>query len=118
MLVKRIVPGSIDLLRQGMVRTALRHSVILHNIANADTPGYRRKDVRFSDVLSAEKATLSSTGTVYEDDRPGLRQDGNNVVIEEEMALLSSNAGKYLTYVQLHEREMRMVRMAISERLI
>lgn len=132
MYFKRITPESVRLLREGMSQTAFRHNLITHNIANVDTPGYVRKDVTFDEALkratvelvsqkqksegvSARKASVRLS--VYEDGRPSLRQDGSNVDIDEEMALMAMNAGDYLKYVELHDRQMRLIRAAISERL-
>ena len=35
----------------------LRETTISNNIANVDTPGYKRKDVKFSDILSDQLTT-------------------------------------------------------------
>ena len=132
MIFDRITPWSARLLREGIKQTGLRHSLIAHNVANVDTPGFKRKDVTFDGALKQATVGLVLKGekpgrsylkassmdlVVHEDDRPMLRQDGSNVDIDEEMALLASNAGQYMSYVELHERQMRMVRTAISERL-
>jgi len=89
----------------------LRNDVIANNIANVDTPGYKRQDVNFEDALnqalkwthmsdldnqvhnvSMNRLKVStytdSTGYAY-------RVDGNNVDIDTENAELASNQIKY-----------------------
>ena len=74
-------------------------------------------------VSQAQSGRAFSSGqstarlSVFEDDRPMLRQDGSNVDIDEEMALMAMNAGDYMRYAELHDRQMRLIRAAISERM-
>lgn len=42
------------LLEKGLELARVRHQVIANNLANVDTPGYKRKDVDFSSVFAAE----------------------------------------------------------------
>jgi len=42
---------TIDLLHRGMSAGAVRHAVIADNIANADTPNFKRSDVTFESEL-------------------------------------------------------------------
>lgn len=82
-----------------------RHEVINHNIANVDTPNYKRKDVQFETYLYAQVAGGDSLDenidnielesllpTTYVDEA-GLsyRMDGNNVNIATEEAELAKN---------------------------
>lgn len=90
----------------------LRNEVISHNIANADTPGYKRKEVQFEEFLNSEmKKSRISNGTtriqgsgeirVVEDHKNySYRLDGNNVDIEREMSRLAANSLKYSTLIQ------------------
>ena len=87
----------------------LRHSVISNNIANADTPTYKRKDVNFQsyleeqlsggvslddEVADAELDLLN--GSIYTDySTVSYRLDGNNVDIENENVMLAENQLKY-----------------------
>lgn len=130
MLFKSIRPWTTDLLRAGMQQTSLRHRTITHNIANVDTPGYQRKDVRFADFLKTAQMIQNSRAFgsksipierlawVEVDDRPALRQDGNNVSIDEEMALMAENSGRYKAFLEIHERQIRMLKSAISENIV
>ncbi len=42
---------------------AVRQDMISSNIANADTPYYRPRDIRFEDALAAESAKILNQGT-------------------------------------------------------
>ena len=89
----------------------LRNDVIANNIANADTPNYKRKDVAFEGELSRalskmryksmdEKvdhlALASMRPTTYTDYGDySYRVDGNNVDIDTENVELARNQIKY-----------------------
>ena len=88
-----------------------RNEAISHNIANVDTPGYKRQDVAFESVLQKalgnnryesmdEKVSninLSRLrGRAYVDyANYSYRLDGNNVDIENENVMLAENQLKY-----------------------
>ena len=89
----------------------LRETAINNNIANVDTPNYKRQDVEFSSVLESElKNTKNSnlTEAVHNVDLDDLdaeeytdeagysyRQDGNNVDIDTENVELASEQIRY-----------------------
>ncbi len=89
----------------------LRNEVIGNNLANVDTPGYKRQDVSFEDEL---RKALGSNRFVSMDDKvanvktsdlkPRLytdyanfsyRLDGNNVDVHHEGLILAKNQLKY-----------------------
>jgi flagellar basal-body rod protein FlgB len=87
-----------------------RNEVIAQNIANVDTPGYKRKSVSFEDEL--RKAMDSKDfrkgdvdqieiKVVQENKNLSMRLDGNNVDIDAEMAELAKNTIKYNALVQM-----------------
>lgn len=89
----------------------LRNEAIGNNIANVDTPGYKRQDVAFESVLKsalgnsryettdAKVASIRSNRLaprVYTDyANYSYRLDGNNVDIENENVMLAENQLKY-----------------------
>jgi len=89
----------------------LRDQCIANNIANVDTPGYKRQDVDFESVFERElglRRTESMDEKVahinlsrlkvgaYTDAASfSYRTDGNNVDIENENVLLAQNQLKY-----------------------
>lgn len=93
-----------------------RNEVIANNIANVDTPDYKRKDVSFENYL--EQALIGSEilderiagvnerlsdfgGYVYTDNSSlSYRLDGNNVDIDTENAYLAENQIRYNALVE------------------
>ena len=89
----------------------LRNKAIANNIANEDTPGYKRKDVDFEgalktallnnryvsmdDKVRALTSSELSVGIRTEEFGYSYRLDRNNVDIEQEQAELASNQIKY-----------------------
>jgi len=94
-----------------------RHKVILSNIANADTPNYKAKEVIMEEEkggrlkITRDRHILPKTTDGYrviEIHRELVGNDYNNVSMEEEMAKLSQNRIAYETY-------MRMVRGSLDK---
>jgi len=54
---------TMSLAKKAMDYRAIRQDMISSNIANADTPFYRPRDVRFEDALAIEKAKLLKEGS-------------------------------------------------------
>ena len=89
----------------------LRNEAISNNIANVDTPGYKRQDVAFESELEkalgknryksmdekvADIKTSRLVGQPYTDySNYSYRLDGNNVDIENENVYLAENQLKY-----------------------
>lgn len=89
----------------------LRNEAISNNIANADTPGYKRQDVAFEAELQkalgsnryqsmdskvAGVKTSRIEGKAYTDlEGYSYRLDGNNVDVENENVMLAENQLKY-----------------------
>ncbi|GAB6137661.1 flagellar basal body rod protein FlgB [Halanaerobaculum tunisiense] len=93
-----------------------KHQSISNNIANADTPNYKRKQVNFKQQLESaiedknqlavtnkshialHKSNLSSVEPkMATEEDTKVRKDGNNVNIDAEMANLAKNTIKYQT---------------------
>ncbi len=92
-------------LERYMDRLSLRQSLTASNIANADTPGYKTKDVDFQSELASVIET------------PGLvtRNDGNNVSVDRESRMLSENAMRFAIASNLLQTQIRGLRWAIQE---
>jgi flagellar basal-body rod protein FlgB len=83
---------------------ALRQQVISHNLANANTPGFKRQEVQFENELSrainqrdnpCAPRIHSITPKVITIGNTSERADGNNVNLETESISLAVNALKY-----------------------
>jgi len=114
----------------------LRNEVISQNIANIDTPGYKRKVVNFEEYLNqaidsggtsglrtdkrhipiGENSFDSIEPSVSEDNTSlDMRLDGNNVDIDNEMALLAKNSIRYNTMIQELNTGFKRLKYVISE---
>ena len=101
----------IDVLNRAADAAWQRNEAISNNIANVDTPGYKRQDVAFESVLQqalgnnryqsmddkVANVNLSRLrGRAYVDyANYSYRLDGNNVDIENENVMLAENQLKY-----------------------
>ena len=90
-----------------------RQQVIASNIANADTPGYKTRDVAmpldFSGALEdAQDAVIEAPNLVT-------RNDGNNVSVDREARLLSENDMKFTLAAQMVKADLKAIRSAIEE---
>ena len=118
----RVPLAGLDRLAKHLAFHTERQSVIAGNLANLDTPGYRAKDVNFTEELSAqvdaggqETTTMSfSAETVTADDEVP-DQDGNTVSLEGEMAKMSNNLLRYRSIAELLSRRIGMLRYAATD---
>lgn len=106
----------VNVLDKAADASALRNKIIGDNIANVDTPGYKRQDVSFEQDLqralknSRYQSLDDKVGSVRLDRLKGrvftdsgdysYRMDGNNVDIDNENVELASNQLKYNGLVQ------------------
>ncbi len=93
-------------LERAIQGAATRQTALANNIANANTPGYRRRDVDFHSALRGAiqngKAELSSLTFAPQVDPSGqVRADGNGVDIDVESSNLSQNGLEYQSLVQV-----------------
>ncbi|HHY64130.1 MAG TPA: flagellar basal body rod protein FlgB [Clostridiaceae bacterium] len=111
-------------IERGLDAAWLRNTVISQNIANVDTPGYKRKVVQFEEFLSDEMKTgkiSKGKSRLYGDDiriiedpsESSYRSDGNNVDIENEMALLAANTLRYNTLIQKINGDFQKLKLVI-----
>jgi flagellar basal-body rod protein FlgB len=117
-----------QLARKLLDASALRQEAIASNIANAETPGYRRLDVA-TDFAERLKAS-SRTGELHSDRdelKPTLvqdpfartvRPDGNSVEIENELLAMNKNAVEYEFLTEVVSRNIKQLKMAITGRSV
>lgn len=127
---------TLDLLQRSLDLRATRHQVIAANLANEETPGYRAREYRFLDALTAAarrepptrfvathanhlgssgEALRQVTGQVEELPAPDLPLDSNSVNLEFEMAKLADNAMNYNTASQIVSIRLKQLLNAIRE---
>jgi flagellar basal-body rod protein FlgB len=89
-----------------------RQSLVASNIANADTPGYRTKDIDFESEL--RNAIGGMPPEVQEVSGLTLKDDGNNVSLEREARLLAENQMRFSIASNLMRSQFKLTRMAIE----
>ncbi|MBI1756962.1 MAG: flagellar basal body rod protein FlgB [Fimbriimonas ginsengisoli] len=109
-------------LQKAMGRATARHSLLTNNLANVNTPGFKRKDVSF-DVLLAEQATpgaermkaLAEHEAQAASDRTSIRIDGNNVDMEREVMSVAETELRYEALTQMTQNYFGELKSAIRE---
>lgn len=103
--------------------TVLRHEALAANIANVETPGYKRVDLpktfndEFAARLRAGDAQTISMPTLSEDaDSVSQRPDGNNVDLDKELLVMSGNSMQFETLGEFVSASLRQLRLAITGR--
>jgi flagellar basal-body rod protein FlgB len=101
-----------------------RHNVLAENVANAETPGYRARDLDFGNVLAAafdpttpeSGAPQSATPEVQPsvDRNATVKLDGNSVDLDMQMGELSENAFKIVALSQLLSRKLDGLKRVID----
>lgn len=90
-----------------------RQKVVASNIANADTPGYKTKDIDFQAALRSEMDRIAARPNDIES--LPTKNDGNNVNLDRESRLLAENALRFQIASQLLRSQIRTVKSAIQE---
>ncbi|MEQ9408623.1 MAG: flagellar basal body rod protein FlgB [Fuerstiella sp.] len=115
-----LLNNQFDLLTRLVAASEQRQQVISHNIANVNTPNYRRLELDFETAL-AEEIRRGGTGqgssaTPAVRQTPGLpaRADGNNVDIDKEIGQLNKNALLQQVYLQLMSTDLNQMRRAMD----
>ncbi len=105
--------------------TALRHEAISSNLANLETPNYRRIDVapNFAQELKSALGTqdsgrIASLNPALAEDSSALAstRDGNNVELETELMNLNQNTVEHALETQLVSGSLLKLRLAITGR--
>lgn len=112
-----------------------RQQVLAENVANADTPGYRAKDLMplsfeghlkgpTVDTVSASRtdaahfaARLSSPDSGFKSDEVEgweMTPEGNAVVLEEQMLKVAENQFDYQLASTLYQRSLGLLRLAVG----
>jgi flagellar basal-body rod protein FlgB len=108
---------SITALTRFLDVNVFRSKLVMSNMANIDTPGYRTQDVNFSQEMERTEGNLeyASFSPVARPVR-GLmeRPDGNNVSLERESLLLADTQLRFNLGVQLLRDEFKSILSAIN----
>ena len=117
----------IDALRRQMTIAVAKQVASAGNLANVDTPGYKAKEVTFSDALRSKLAPTNSTFPASRTSGPAVdisvkdaeglpaRRDGNTVQLDRELLNMGRAAGDFSAAQTALAAKFRLVRYAINE---
>ncbi len=124
--------GYVNVLKTAADASWLREEVLTNNIANVDTPNYKRQDIDFSTYLNSAieasatpASTLTqkinnidydniSTRTYTDNSNLSYRLDGNNVDLSTENAELASEQLNYTALVDSINNEFSRMKAVIK----
>ena len=106
-------------LERAIQGAAMRQTALSENIANANTPGYLRKDVDFHSALqqamgTGREAMEGLTFSATTDASAVMRADGGTVDIDVESANLSKNALEYESMVTAARARIDILKAAMG----
>ncbi|MGC9949445.1 MAG: flagellar basal body protein [Bryobacteraceae bacterium] len=101
-----------DTLEHYMDLLSARQKVVASNIANADTPGYKTKDIDFQSEFRS--ALGGATPQSFEVAGLPVKNDGNNVSLDRESRLLTENDMRFNLASNLVRSEVQAIRAALQ----
>lgn len=114
------------LARKLLDAAVVRQEAVAANIANAETPGYRRVDVApdFAEQLKARLASGDLTASadslkprIAEDPSARtVRPDGNSVELEHELLAMNRNAVEHQYLTEIISQNIKQLKMAVTGR--
>lgn len=139
MLMRLFDTPTMQLLNKSMDVASVRNTVIADNMANVDTPNFKRREVIFEDNLQrallkhnqhiemkttnfrhispqTKNNALQLEPEIVEMNDTSYRNDGNNVDIDVESAKLAKNKIFYDSLTQSMNNEIKLLRLAITGR--
>lgn len=112
----------VGLLGAGIKAEEARQRTIASNIANIETPGYRRLDVRFEESLAKalKSARVAEAGhvepEVFQPRSTPIRSNGNDVNMEMEIGEMLKNSSRETAFVRLLRKKFAQIENAITIR--
>lgn len=110
----------VDLIDAGIKAETLRQKAIANNIANLETPGYRRIDVKFEELLarclrSSKEFDLSEVeAQIYRPKQTPVKSNGNDVNWEAEVGQMIKNTLRHKAYIRLLSKKYSQIELAMS----
>ena len=124
-----------NVLEKGLDASSQRQKVLSNNVANVDTPNFKRSDVDFQKVLGQalgvvgddlplkatsplhlQKPDAANTSGVVTDQNSTFRTDGNNVDIDREMTNVAENGLYYNSVTRAVSSQLGLLRMVIQQK--
>lgn len=123
----------LSVLQKGLDASSMRQKVLTNNVANIDTPNFKRSDVDFQAVLGAALGKKSRVlplkmtdskhmygieegggSGIVTDHSTSLRNDGNNVDVDREMTYVAENGLYYNSLTRTISSQLGLLRTVIK----
>lgn len=124
-----------NLMERSLDASTLRQKVVANNVANADTPFFKRSDVVFEELLQGQmnsstpsiegyrtdhrhfligKSTNLPNSELKTDESTAINNNMNNVDMDYEMSLMAKNQLKYNAMIQQMNSEFKKMRTVLG----
>ena len=110
----------VDFLEAGIKAENLRQKAIANNIANLETPGYRRIDVKFEELLAKALDSLGAVdlseieSQIHQPKQTPVKSNGNDVNLETEVGEMVKNTLRHKAYVRLLSKKYKQMELAMD----
>ncbi len=114
------ISSIVEFLEAGIKAESLRQKTIANNVANLKTPGYRRIDVNFEQLLAK---ALDSNGAadlddvmpqIYQPRQTPVKSNGNDVSLEAEVGEMIKNSLRHKLFVRVLQKKYLGMQAAIN----
>ena len=108
-------------LERAIAGAAQRQTALAANLANANTPGYKPKDVDFHSTLQAafasgDRKAVASAGFAQTTQNDVMRPDGSGVDVDVESAKMAQNGLEYQALVQVARGRIDILESAMGSK--
>lgn len=93
-ILDNLFGSHLDHLQKGMGLATRRQALLTNNLANVNTPGYKRQDIDFNVQLDEATERFSKLGSSSRNSG-SIRIDGNNVDLEQEIVAIAETELRY-----------------------
>ena len=116
------VNNILDVIEAGIRVENLRQKTIANNVANLETPGYRRKDVKFTEFLAK---AMDSDGAIdlkniepeiFQPETTAVASNGNDVSLELEVGEMVKNTLRHKALIRVLQKKYDQIDMAMNVR--
>jgi flagellar basal-body rod protein FlgB len=117
---------TMNTIEQALNLRSLYHRIISANLANAETPHYKEKEIDFQEELKKRVEATSGAGHVKQhftnavdikektETDGTLPNNGNTVDVEGQMVRMTENSSMYNALVSIMTKKFAMIRYAIN----
>jgi flagellar basal-body rod protein FlgB len=106
-------------LERAIEGAGMRQQLLANNLANAETPGFKRSDLDFHSTLaqamqSGSPSSIESVQFTPEQEQTTMRADGNGVDVDVESADMAKNALDYQALVSVAQARDSIIKSAMG----